>query len=372
MTTHFIPSLRTDFTATTLPDGAADTVLLDRLVPGDTPVMRGMKRLVAMMAPAMAPVLISGSSGAGKELVAQALHVLSGRKGAFVAINCAAIPADLLEGELFGAERGAFTGADRNRAGLIEQAEGGTLFLDEIGDMPPALQAKLLRVLETRMVRRLGGGAPVKLDFRLVAATHRDLAALAAAGDFREDLLFRLSVFPVAVPDLSDRLGDLPLLMAHLLEEQGLTQPGSAAPQFDASALRALAMHPWAGNVRELKTVMTRACLLFPGQLVTAREVRQNLLSFACPDPGASDAAWPQAPLPDAEGLPTPDRMREALAGFKGDIDLRGYLRDIEVAVITAALERTDHCVSRAADRLRLRRTTLIEKLRKYGITAPA
>lgn len=364
MTTHFVPSRQIAQQAIAL-DAATVAARLDRLIPGASCGMREMKRLIAMLAPATAPVLISGPSGAGKELVAQALHDLSGRPGAFVAINCAAIPAELLEGELFGSEKGAYTGADRARQGLIEQAQGGTLFLDEIGDMPPALQAKLLRVLETKTLRRLGGSAPVALDFRLVAATHRDLEALVAAGNFRADLMFRLAVFPVVVPALAERLSDLPLLMAHLLDQHDLP-----APQFDASALRALALHPWTGNVRELKSVMMRASLLFAGQVVSAREVRDNLLRFSCPNPDSSDQAWPAVPLPDEEGILTPDRLRDALASFKGDIDLRGYLRDIEVAFITAALDRTDNCVSRAADQLRLRRTTLIEKLRKYGISA--
>jgi sigma-54 specific flagellar transcriptional regulator A len=373
MTTHFAPQHRSaSVHVTGAQDEAARMARIDRLIPGAAQPMQDMKRLVAAMAPARAPVLITGKSGVGKELVAQALHDMSGRSGAFIAVNCAAIPAELLEGELFGTERGAYTGADRARAGLIEQAQGGTLFLDEIGDMPASLQAKLLRVLETRSLRRLGGGATVQLDFRLVAATHCDLEAMVAEGRFRQDLFYRLSVFPVAVPALRDRLGDLPLIMARLLDEQAQLDPAMPLPEFDASALRALAMHDWPGNVRELKTVILRACLLFPGRAVTARELRQNLLVFASPAPDAAQGAWPEAPLPDVAGLPGPDRLQEALAQFKGDIDLRAYLRDIEVAFITAALQRTDNCVSRAADRLRLRRTTLIEKLRKYGISAAA
>jgi sigma-54 specific flagellar transcriptional regulator A len=349
-------------------DAQPSLALVDRLVPGSSAAMRAMKRLLAVVAPADAPVLVTGPSGAGKELVAQALHQLSGRTGALVAVNCAAIPADLLEGELFGSERGAYTGADKARAGLIEQAEGGTLFLDEIGDMPAALQAKLLRVLETRMVRRLGGGAPVRMNFRLVAATHRDLAAMAAEGSFREDLMFRLSVFPVAVPPLSARIGDLPQIIGRILDDCAANAPAQPMPEFDASALRALSAHPWTGNVRELKTVLLRACLLFPGKLVTAREVRDNLLSFACPAPLAEGTAWPEAPLHEETGLPAIERFQDALEAGGGDIDMRGYLRDIEIALISAALDRNDNCVSRAADALRLRRTTLIEKMRKHGI----
>jgi len=343
-------------------------VVADRLIPGASTVMQAMKRLLVTLAPADGPVLVTGPSGSGKELVAEALHRLSGRKGEFVAVNCAAIPAELLEGELFGTERGAYTGADKARAGLIEQAQGGTLFLDEIGDMPLALQAKILRVLETRSVRRLGGAAPVQLDFRLVAATHRDLANLASIGAFREDLFYRLSVFPLAVPPLAARLTDLPDILVRMLDERADACPGTALPEFDATAIRALAGHDWPGNVRELRSVILRACLLFPGARVGAREVRENLLTFCSPPPVAQGEARPAPPPPAESGLPEAGAFSDALLNGAGDLDLRGYLRDIEVSLIEAALTRNDKCVSRTADKLRLRRTTLIEKMRKYGI----
>lgn len=362
MTTHFAPAAA-DRNWTT-----GNTVLLDRMIPGATPVMRAMKRLIAQMAPTDAPVLITGPSGAGKELAAEALHRLSGRSGAFVAVNCAAIPAELLEGELFGSERGAYTGADKARAGLIEQAEGGTLFLDEIGDMPNALQAKLLRVLETRMVRRLGSGQQVQMDFRLVAATHRDLAAEARAGRFREDLFYRLSVFPVAVPALADRLADLPVVLDRMLDDYAVANPGLPTPEFDATALKAMAGYQWPGNLRELRSIVLRACLLFPGGRVGAREMRENLMSFNSPELGSATAAWAEAPQSDAPGLGEQDQIRPPAADVSKDLDLRRYLRDIEVALINAALDQTGRCVSRAADRLRLRRTTLIAKIRKYGL----
>jgi len=362
MTTHWIPT-RMGHEAEQPP-----LALADRLIPGPSAIMRAMKRLVVTMAPSDAPVLITGPSGSGKELVAEALHRLSGRTGEFVAVNCAAIPAELLEGELFGSERGAYTGADRSRAGLIEQAEGGTLFLDEIGDMPASLQAKLLRVLETRMVRRLGAAAPVEMNFRLVAATHRNLSEMARMGTFREDLFYRLAVFPVELPALKDRLSDLPDILERMLDDRACAYPGQPLPEFDASAYRVLCAHDWPGNVRELKTVMLRACLLFPGRKVTAREVRDNLLTFASPEPDAANGEWPPAPLPEESGLPAIDRFHEALGKGQGSLDLRGYLRDIEVALITAALERSENCVSRAAEALRLNRTTLIEKIRKNGI----
>ena len=367
MVKHFVPqSAPQMYRALPRIDAAQARRLADLLIPGEAPAMQSMKRLITMLAPSAAPVLVQGPSGSGKELVAQALHELSRREGQLVAVNCAAIPAELLEGEFFGAERGAYTGADRAREGLIEQAHGGTLFLDEIGDLPLAMQAKLLRVLETRTIRRLGGKEPVTLDFRLVAATHRDLAAMVAEGTFREDLYFRLSVFPLKVPPLSERLGDLPLLLQHMLDAEADGQVDAMQPVFDASALRTMAAHAWTGNVRELRTLVQRACLLFPGRRVGAREVAENLLSFALPE--AEPGPWPDAPLPQDPTIDDAGRFSTVFEQGARRIDMRGYLRDIEVAMITAALDAQDGCVSRAAEALGLRRTTLIEKLRKYGL----
>lgn len=369
MTTRFTPPALASLRDGSAPASAdAPFTLADRLIPGSSAPMRQVKRLVTMLAPADGPVLVTGQSGSGKELVAQALHRLSGRKGQLVAVNCAALPAELLEGELFGAERGAYTGADRARPGLIEQAEGGTLFLDEIGDMPLGLQAKLLRVLETRMVRRLGGAAPVRMDFRVVAATHRDLGQMVAEGTFRQDLLYRLSVFPVQMPSLAQHIADLPEILGCLLDDLAVGAPGQPMPEFDDSAMRSLMAHDWPGNVRELRTVAQRACLLFPGRRVTAREVKDNLFIFAVAEPEDAGRSWPLAPHPAQAGLPTADHLRDTLGASLSDLDLRCYLRDIEVALITAALDRHEGCVSRAAQALRLRRTTLIEKMRKYGV----
>lgn len=367
MVKHFTPiDLETADLALQPSRGELSMSRLDQMVPGNSAPMRNLKQLITLLAPAGAPVLIQGASGSGKELVAQALHSLSGRKGQIVAVNCAAIPADLLEGELFGAERGAYTGADRSREGLFEQAQGGTLFLDEIGDLPLAMQAKLLRVLETRSLRRLGGTASVQLDFRLVAATHRDLEKMVANGSFREDLFFRLSVFPVQVPALRDRLDDLPLLIETLLHAETRGQRTAEHPVFDASALRALCARDWAGNVRELKTLIQRALLLFPGRKVTAREISENLVNFACPRVQAPD--WPEPPSPQELAQDNPARLADVFRKGTGRIDLRSYLRDIEILMITAALEEQQDCVSRAAMVLGLHRTTLIEKMRKYGV----
>jgi sigma-54 specific flagellar transcriptional regulator A len=341
-----------------------------RLIPGRSGPMNKLHQIVARLAPVDAPVLVQGPSGSGKELVAQALHQLSGRPGHLVALNCAAIPHDLLEAELFGAERGAYTGADRAREGLFEQARGGTLFLDEIGDLPLALQAKLLRVLESRSLRRLGGTANLSLDFRLIAATHCDLAQMVRDGRFREDLYFRLAVFPVQVPRLKDRLSDLPLLIDQL--QAGLVQGRLDAelPVFDASALRALAAYDWPGNVRELRTLVQRAQVFFAGRKVGAREVTENLLNFSFPD--AETAELPDLASPvDPEG-DNPAAISEFFARSSGRIDLRSYLRDIEVVMITAALNANENCVSRAAEALGLGRTTLIEKIRKYGVSHAA
>ncbi|NBO20586.1 MAG: sigma-54-dependent Fis family transcriptional regulator [Rhodobacteraceae bacterium] len=340
---------------------------LDRILVGQTQPMVQLKRMIAALAPTDTAVLVRGPTGAGKELVAQALHRASGRTGPMVAVNCAAIPADLLESELFGHEKGAFTGADRARPGRIEQAQGGTLFLDEIGDMPLALQAKLLRVLETRRVQRLGGTTELTVDFRPVAATHRDLQESVALGQFRADLYFRIAVFPVLVPALKERTADIPLIMARMISDHLAAFPLADAPHFDATALRALAQHDWSGNVRELKNVIQRAFVMFPGQMVQARHVRDNLLGMLMPEAGATSANTAPPPPPEMGGMPDPCAFHGALSRT-GDLDLRGYLRDIEVAMIEAALDLRDGCVTQAADVLRLRRTTLIEKMKKYGI----
>lgn len=342
--------------------------VLDRIIVGDSAPIRQLKRMLEAVATNDAAVLTQGQTGVGKELVAEAIHRLSGRTGPLVAVNCAAIPADLLESELFGHEKGAFTGADRARVGRIEQAQGGTLFLDEIGDMPPALQAKLLRVLESRRIQRLGGGSEQAVDFRLVCATHRDLAQTVERGEFRADLFFRISVFPLTVPTLSDRTADIPLILARMIADRLAENPLLDAPHFDPSAIRALAGHAWPGNVRELRNVLMRAFVMFPGRMITARHVRDNLLGMQMPDLDADGSdAMPEPPAPSAGGLPDPSRFHEALSRLT-DLDLRGYIRDIEVALIEAALDKRQGNVAQAAEALRLRRTTLIEKMKKFGI----
>ncbi|MFC7703631.1 sigma-54 interaction domain-containing protein [Plastorhodobacter daqingensis] len=344
-----------------------------------------LRQLIALVARSQAPVLVQGETGAGKELVAEALHMASGRKGPLVSVNCAAIPAELLESELFGYEKGAFTGADRQRLGRFEMAQGGTLFLDEIGDMPLALQSKLLRALERRAIQRLGGGADVRVDFRLVTATHQDLARKVERGEFRADLFFRLNVFPIEVPRLAARPGDIPLLLDMFLDQRRRQEPGLHLPVFDATAHQALRAYGWPGNVRELRNVAERACVLFPGRVVTGRHVKENLLSLRMPDvldqaeraalwhgtEGLSGTGFDLEALAEAAGpVPHPEHYRGVFAA-REDVDLRILLRDIEVVLIEAALDRHNGLVSRAAESLGLRRTTLIEKMKKLMITRP-
>lgn len=362
MTTHWIDREKT---AQALP---LPVSTIDRIIVGETTPMRQLKRMIAAVAVSDAAVLVRGPTGAGKELVADAIHRASGRKGSLVAVNCAAIPAELLESELFGHEKGAFTGADRARPGRIEQAAGGTLFLDEIGDMPLALQSKLLRVLETRRIQRLGGTSEQVVDFRLVTATHRDLTAAVVSGEFRADLFYRISVFPLTVPSLAERTADIPLILARLIDDLCAGNPALDAPHFDLGALRALSTYSWPGNIRELKNVLMRAFVMLPGRMVTARHVRDNLLGMSMPDPEADSFVMPDPPAPQTKGeLPDPSQFHDALSRL-GDIDLRGYIRDIEVALIEAALDKRQGNVAQAADALRLRRTTLIEKMKKFGI----
>jgi DNA-binding NtrC family response regulator len=241
-----------------LAEAAAGLVLQEFI--GAHPAMVEVSRRIRLVAPRSTPVLIEGPTGSGKELVARAVHRLSPRATKrMVALNCAAIPEGLLEAELFGHTRGAFTGAVENRTGRIEAAHGGTLFLDEIGEMPLGLQAKLLRFLETGEVQRVGNNESIRVDARIVAATHRPLARLAAEGGFRADLFYRLSVFLIRTPPLAGREGDIERLTGHFLEKMGRTSP---AKQITAAALQRLVAHGWPGNVRELEHVLERAWIL--------------------------------------------------------------------------------------------------------------
>jgi two-component system nitrogen regulation response regulator NtrX len=308
--------------------------------------MAELREIVTRVGPTETVVLVQGETGAGKERVSRALHLASGRKGRFVAVNCAAIPATLLESELFGHERGAFTGAVARRLGRFEQADGGTLLLDEIGDMPVELQAKLLRVLEEREIERLGGAGPVRVDVRVGAATHRDLRQLVAAGRFREDLYFRLAVFPVRVPALRERPDDLvPLVLAFAADLGGPQTEVTVTPEGEA----ALRQHPWPGNVRELRNFVERLILLRGRGPVAVDAAATAVLAFGDPLP-------PARPGPSVEGL-----------GHKG---YRELVDDFERALLRAALERAGGNVAAAARLLKADRGNLYRRMRALGISA--
>jgi sigma-54 dependent transcriptional regulator, flagellar regulatory protein len=362
----------------------ADEKGLSSLIVGNSASMVELKKLVAIVAPSLAPVILTGETGVGKDIVAQDIHRQSKRSGPFVAINCAAIPAELLESELFGYEKGAFTGADRARAGRFEMSNGGTLFLDEVGDMPLALQSKLLRTLENHCIQRIGGAREIKLDLRLICATHKNVEMMVEDGRFRADLYYRLAAFPIEVPPLSQRSDDIPALLAAMTASYLERQPEAIAPQFAPSAIEALKSYGWPGNVRELRNVLERAFVLFAGREVSGTHVTENLLRLRLPGPSPKaelDALWEAAAMfenavdePPEEAHrkspPAPEDFRSWFLHYD-EIDLRGFVRDVEVVLIEAALTAKSGLVSHAADALKLRRTTLIEKMKKLMIERP-
>ena len=295
-------------------------------------------------------VLLEGESGTGKELFARALHALSPRAdGPFVAINCAAIPENLLETELFGYEKGAFTGAAARKLGKFEVAHRGTLFLDEIGDLPLALQAKILRALEEKQFERVGGTTPLRVDVRVVAATNRNLRAAVAARQYREDLYFRLSVFPILIPPLRDRPTDIPMLARHFIERFCRDQnkpPLHLAP----SALDQLQTYAWPGNVRELQNCMERAVILTEGDTIHARHL--NLTAHASTAPRLDDrSVWDEIDM----------------SGTLGDVTRR-VVGEVESRKIAQALKEADGDRGRTAEMLQISYKQLVAKLREYGI----
>src|SRR5687768_2113351 len=315
---------------------------------GRSQPMRDLFQLLETVAATSSTVLITGETGTGKELAARALHHNSPRRNnRFVALNCSAIPETLLEAELFGHVRGAFTGAVGNRQGRLEQAHKGTLFLDEIGTMSPALQAKLLRVLQEREFERVGDSHTVKIDVRVIAATHSDLAKMVADGTFREDLFYRLNVIPVQLPPLRDRREDIPLLVQHFLDRLS-AESGRGPVTVSQEAMRRLMAYAWPGNVRQLENAVERAIAFSKGrpQLDVADLAPVLLIPLAAP---ASSQVW----FPD-EG-----------------IDFDRYVEAVELSLIRRSLERTQGNKRQAAKLLNLKRTTLIEKLKRLEPPAP-
>jgi two-component system nitrogen regulation response regulator NtrX len=311
---------------------------------GTSTAMHQVQRLIERVAPTDARVLITGESGTGKELVAAAIHGISERRdGPFVRVNSAAIPRDLVESELFGHEKGAFTGATDRRRGRFELATGGTLFLDEVGDLGLEAQAKLLRAIEADAIERVGGNEPIAIDVRLIAATNHDLHALVQQGSFREDLLFRLEVVPIRVPPLREREGDVPLLVRHALSRLRIRQ-GIVTPTIASTGMRALERHHWPGNVRELMNVVERLAILHGGATITDAEVRAVL------GPAATQSQAPDGPVQ-----------------LETDT-LTGRLEAYERRLIEAALEASGGNVAEAARRLATDRGNLYRRMRRLGL----
>ncbi len=309
---------------------------------GEGSAMRQLREQVAMAAPTNGRVLIYGENGTGKELVARSIHALSRRRhGPFVEVNCAAIPEELIESELFGHVRGAFTGAMQDRRGRFEAADGGTLFLDEIADMSLKTQAKVLRALQEQVVDRVGGTTSIKVDVRVLAATNKDLPAEIRAGRFREDLYFRLNVIPIFVPPLRDREEDIPLLAEYFMSELS-REYGRRPKSLDASAIAALRRHPWPGNVRELRNVLERSIIMVPGDVISAQHL--SLPGSSLPDDEDDSAGErPLVPLQEARDRFERDYILRALASQHGNM-------------------------SRTADLLGVERSNLYRKMRAHGI----
>ena len=333
---------------------------------GRSAAMQEIYRSIARLVTSDLTVMINGESGTGKELVARALHDYGKRRaGPFVAINMAAIPRELIESELFGHERGAFTGATNRNLGRFEQAAGGTLFLDEIGDMPPEAQTRLLRVLQEGEFTTVGGRQPIRANVRIVAATHRDLRQAIRHGQFREDLFYRLNVVPIRLPPLRERVEDIPLLARHFLE--GARASGLEAKVLDAGAMDALRAHRWPGNVRELENVMRRLAALYPQETIAAEVIRAEL----------SEAAYPEAEAAPEGGSEPLSRaverhIRQFLAAHKdgmmpSDIYDR-VLAEVERPLIQMTLAMTRGNQIKAASMLGMNRNTLRKKIRDLEI----
>ena len=334
---------------------------LFRSLVGNSRAIREVRRLIEQVAPTDATVLILGESGTGKEVVARNLHYYSPRRHKpFVPINCGAIPKELLESELFGHEKGAFTGAITSRQGRFEMAEGGTLFLDEIGDMDMQMQVKLLRVLQERVFERVGSNKPIHADVRIVAATHRNLEQAIADGRFREDLYYRLNVFPIEMPPLRERREDIPLLIQELITRLEHEKRGSV--RLTQAAVMALCQYHWPGNVRELANLIERLVIMHPFGVVDVGDLPEKFRRGQGPVARWEPAAAQAAPPPAYDPLQPPRLPSEGL-------DLKEHISQLECSLIKQALEDAGGVVAHAANRLRLRRTTLVEKMRKYGLS---
>ncbi|PCI56627.1 MAG: sigma-54-dependent Fis family transcriptional regulator [Gammaproteobacteria bacterium] len=373
-----------------LPNNRANlrSSILFRSLVGTSKAMNDVRFLIEQVAKTPASVLVLGESGTGKEVVARNIHNLSSRaKETFVPINCGAIPAELLESELFGHEKGAFTGAISMRKGRFELAEGGTLFLDEIGDMPQPMQVKLLRVLQERTFERVGGSKSIKADVRIIAATHQNLEEMIKEGTFREDLYYRLNVFPIETPALRERKEDIPLLLTELLTRFEHEQAKTV--RFTEKAIESLMEHSWPGNVRELSNLIERMLIMYGDQIVDVAELPPKYQHIEV------EKYTPEYP----EELQEQDAINALFSGCDYDdedddyvdheivdltqnssdadtlpnegLNLKEHLAELEVSLISQSLAKHDYVVARAAETLGMRRTTLVEKMRKYNLQKP-
>lgn len=321
--------------------------------------MSNVRRLIEQVAEFTTNVLITGESGTGKEWAARYMHELSPRRNKpFVPVNCGAIPADLLESELFGHEKGAFSGAIATRQGRFEVAEGGTLFLDEIGDMSLNMQVKLLRVLQERVYERVGSNRSRSCDVRIVAATHRNLEQAILDGQFREDLFYRLNVFPVELPALRERTDDIDVLVENILQRNA--QSGVQPIQFTPGAIRVLKQCEWPGNIRELSNLIERLCVLYPGNTVDISQLPARYTTKAVlRESDLKDVAATRVSGPQPQDFELPAE----------GISLKTYLENIEISLIRRALYEANDVIAEAARQLQIGRTTLAEKMKRYKIT---
>ena len=351
---------------------------LDRLK-GNSQAIVNIRKSIAQVAKSDATVLILGESGTGKEIIARALHDASLRRPKlFVPINCGAIPGELLESELFGHEKGAFTGALGVRQGRFEMAEGGTLFLDEIGDMPMPMQVKLLRVLQERTFERVGSNKTMHCDVRVIAATHRCLENEIKESRFREDLFYRLNVFPIEVPPLRDRTEDIPLLVEDIIACMEASNRGSVG--FTKASLAVLMQYAWPGNIRELANLIERMAIIYPNEQIDVVNLPEKFQQYKVPDEsmGAINRAHTEtvnigsvepSEKTEVNGTIEIENLTAVLAQLpKQGIDLKEYLTVMEGDLIRQALDECNGVVAHAAKRLNMRRTTLVEKLRKYEL----
>lgn len=333
------------------PDDLSETIG----IVGKSLEIQAVLKKIARVATSDSTVLITGESGTGKELIARAIHHISRRgKGPMITINCGAIPSELLESELFGHERGAFTGAHKTRIGRFEMAAGGTIFLDEIGDMNPVLQVKLLRAIQEQTFERVGGEKSVSVDIRIISATNKDLGKAVADGSFREDLFYRLNVIPVQVPPLRERKGDIPFLCSFFLERFAgrMEEP---VKKISESAATILESYSWPGNVRELENMMERLSVMVDGEIIKAEDIPENIIPVC----------------PPAEIVIKHSSSSKNIFQIDENMDFYTAVENFQKYLILNALEKTGWVKAKAAERLKLNRTTLVEKIKKLEIEPP-